>query len=220
MNRITAALLAVGSLVLVFGIVCAGLSMSTYNSTLSQEEGITAVYRDSMLEYDRFWKTVSEMAQVPEQYRDDFRDVMVAQLDARYEGKDPMLLFIEEQAGATLDATLYTRVQETIEAGRLSFTESQRTLNDRQRRYRTHIKSFPTNILVGWFGYPTELCTVGDCGEYDPQDDVDRDGLVTVMDYRIITSSRTLEVFQTGREDEPLNVFGNDGPTAAEAQED
>lgn len=150
MNRITAALLAVGSLVLVFGIVCAGLSMSTYNSTLSQEEGITAVYRDSMLEYDRFWKTVSEMAQVPEQYRDDFRDVMVAQLDARYEGKDPMLLFIEEQAGATLDAALYTRVQETIEAGRLSFTESQRT---RVRSVLARVGGGswrPTSASLGW----------------------------------------------------------------------
>lgn len=189
------------------GLVFAGTAISTYNSTISQEEGITAVYRDSMLEYDRFWKTVSEQAQIPAKFKDDFREVMTAEMDARYKGKDPMLLFVEEK-NASLSPDLYAQVQRTIEAGRQTFTESQQTLNDRQRRYRTHLKTFPNNMVTGFLGFPSEICVRGQCGDYDPQVDIDHDGLITAMDYKIVTSGRTLDVFKSGREDEPINVFG------------
>ena len=200
---VLAAVAVVGVLLLALG----GIAINTYNTTVSQEEGITAVYRDSMLEYDKFWKTVSETAQVPAQYKEDFREVMLAEVDARYEGKDPMMLFVQEK-NASLSPDLYQQVQQVIEAGRIQFTESQQTLNDRQRRYRTHIKTFPNNLVVSFLGFPSEICVRGSCGDYDPQSDIDGDGLITVMDYKIVTSGRTLEVFQSGKEDEPLDVFG------------
>jgi len=207
MRATTAAAVAAGTSLLLCLVLGASV-LGTYNSTISQEEGITATYRDSMLRYDQFWKTVSEAAQVPEKYKEDFREVMLAEVDARYEGKDPMMLFVQEK-GASLDPGLYHKVQDLIEVGRESFTASQQVLNDRQRRYRTHLRTFPNNVILAQFDLPSELCVAGvDCGDFDPHADVDGDGKITVLDYKIVTSARTQQVFETGQENEPIFLFG------------
>lgn len=198
----------IGATLLIVLMIC-GTLMSTYNSTVSQEEGIVATYRDSMLEYDAFWKKVSETAQVPKQYKADFREVMLAEVDARYKDKDPMMLFVTEK-GASLSPELYKKVQDVIEAGRSSFTHSQQVLNDRQRRYRTHLKTFPNSLVVGGFDFPSELCTSGvDCGDFDPSEDIDHDGKITVLDFKIVTSTKTKQVFSSGEENQALDVFNS-----------
>jgi hypothetical protein len=184
------------------------VGVGAYNNIIKQEKGITAVYRGSMLEYDKFWKTVSETAQVPDRYKDDFKDVLLSATEARYEGKDPMMNWIQEQNPA-LDATLYAQVQRVIETGRQDFTVSQTTLVDRQRKYDESLSVFPNSLFASWVGFPSELCSPGTCTEYQPQEDIDHDGLITVMDYRIVTSAKTKNTFATGEENEPVNVFGD-----------
>ena len=93
----------------------------------------------------------------------------------------------------------------TVEAGRNDFSRTQRTLVDKQREYDTTLSKFPNSALAGYFGFPHELH-----GEYAPTDDVDGDGLKTVLDYRTITSAKTQGVFSTGREDKALDVFGGE----------
>jgi len=43
-------------------------------------------------------------------------------------------------------------------------------------------------------------------GEMSPGKDIDGDGKLTVLDYPIVTSTKT--VFKEGKDDEPLDVFG------------
>lgn len=187
-----------GAFALVGG--CAGVS--TYNSLNGQEKGVTATWRDSAVQYDAFWKKVKETAQVPDQYKDAFKDVIMASTEGRYKDKDPAFLMITE-ANPQLDPSMYVQVQRVIEAGRSDFAQTQRTLVDRQRAYETALSSFPNNMLAGMFGFPHEVN-----GEYRPTKDLDGDGKYTVLDYPTVTSGKTQEVFSTGREDEPLDVFG------------
>jgi len=190
----------------VIGVLALGTAlaaMSTYNGLNSQEKGVTATWRDSAVQYDNFWKKVKETAQVPEKYKDAFKDVLLSTTEARYEGKDPAFQMIME-ANPQLDPAMYIQVQRVIEAGRNDFAATQRTLVDRQRAYDTALTSFPNNLFVGFFGFPREVS-----GEYRPMKDLDGDGKYTVLDYPTVTSGKTQEVFTTGREDVELNVFGD-----------
>lgn len=177
-------------------------TVSTYNSLTSQEKGVTATWRDSQVQYDTFWKKVKEVAQVPETYKDALKDIMLSTTEARYKDKDPAFLMITE-ANPTLDPSMYVQVQRVIEAGRNDFAQTQRTLVDRQRAFDTALSTFPNNMLAGFLGFPHEVN-----GEYRPVKDLDGDGKYTVLDYPIVSSGKTQEVFATGREDEELDVFG------------
>lgn len=197
-NGILVALALFGAFALVGG--CAGVS--TYNGLTGQEKGVTATWRDSAVQYDTFWKKVKEVAQVPESYKDAFKDVIVASTEGRYKDKDPAFLMITE-ANPTLDPSMYIQVQRVIEAGRTDFAQTQRTLVDRQRAFDTALSTFPNNMLAGMLGFPHEVN-----GEFRPAKDLDGDGKYTVLDYPTVTSGKTQEVFSTGREDEELDVFG------------
>jgi len=196
------ALLIVGVVVVVLVIAVTGIVVGFNNSAVSQENGIEATWKDSQVQYDAFWKKVKEVGQVTDRYADDFKAVFLGSMDSRYDGKDPALSFISE-ANPALPPDSYERLQDVIETGRNDFARTQRTLVDRQRAYETHLEKFPNSTLAGMLGFPRPVV-----GEYAPPDDTDGDGVVTVLDYRIVTSSKTEDVFREGREDEPLDVFG------------
>ena len=162
-----------------------------------------AQYRDNMNRYDNFWKSVSEMAQIPNQYKSDFKELLIAETSAKFgpEGSKAMFQWFKERE--LKPATeIYTKIQTAIEAGRADFKRGQQMLLDKQRRVRTHRKK-------AWGGFcrifTDFLEDVG--GELTPPKDLDGDGRYTVLDYDIVTSARTKAAFQTG-EDAPLDVFG------------
>ena len=189
-------------------LVIGGIVIGTNNTCVEHEKGLTAVYRDSQVQYDAFWKKVKESAQITDKYASDFKEVFFGGMDARYEGKDPALAFIME-SNPTLDSATYTKVQQICEAGRNDFARTQRTLVDRQRAYDTYLSTFPNSAVVGMLGFPKPVT-----GEDAPPNDRDGDGMTTVLDYHIITSAKTQDVFETGREDEALDIFG-DGASEA-----
>ena len=195
------ALVLLATLVL-FGLVGGCSLISTYNGLTGQEQGVTATWRDSQVQYDNFWKKVKEVAQVPETYKDAFKEVFLASVQARYEGKDPAFLMLTESNPA-LDPSMYVQVQRVIESGRNEFAQTQRSLIDRQRAFSTNLATFPNNVLRGFLGFPHEVN-----GDLRPAKDADGDGRYTVLDYPVVTSGKTQEVFTTGREDAPLDVFG------------
>jgi hypothetical protein len=196
-------LLIGGGVVLVMVIAVVGIVVGFNNSAVSQENGIEATWKDSQVQYDAFWKKVKETGQVTDRYADDFKELFLGSMEARYDGKDPALNFIME-ANPALPPDNYERLQTVIEEGRNDFARTQRTLVDKQRAYETHIEKFPNSSLAGMLGFPRPVT-----GEYAPPEDTDGDGTVTVLDYKIVTSSKTQEVFETGREDNPVDVFGD-----------
>ncbi len=190
----------------IVGALCLGTGISTmsfYNGAVSQEKGIIATWRDSQVQYDTFWKTVKEQAQITDKYAADFKEIFLKSIDGRYKGKDPAMSFIMEK-NPGLDAAMYQQLARTVEAGRKNFSRTQRTLVDRQREYETTLAKFPNFMLADSFGFPNAVH-----GEDAPANDRDGDGIKTVLDYGTITSAKTQDVFATGREDDALNVFGD-----------
>lgn len=202
MNKMISVALLVLGFTLIATLVAGAVALNKYNNLIAQERGIMAVYQDSQVSYDTFWKKVRETAQVPEKYKEGVKELLLDATKARYEGKDPALLLITE-ANPTLSPELYLKLQNMIEAGRNSFATTQRTLIDRQRVYATELTQLPMGPVAKFMGFPSEVM-----GEYAPTTDLDGDGKKTVLDYRFITSEKTAEVFSTGKENAPINVFG------------
>lgn len=198
-NVIGGALITLG-LLGAFGLVGGCSTISLNNSFVAQEKGIKATWLDSQVQYDTFWKKVKETAQVTDQYKEDFKEILLGAIDGRYENQK-MVMFIMEQ-NPQLDAAAYVQLQQVIESGRNDFARTQRTLVDKQRRYDTSLSTFPNNVVAGALGFPKSVA-----GDSAPSSDADDDGKLTVLDYKTVTSSKTQKVFSTGLENEPLNVF-------------
>lgn len=197
MNKTLIALLVLGSIA--FGGIT--IAWSTYNSLNVQEIAVETSWKDSQVWYDTFWKKVQEQAQVTDKYAADFKEAFIGSVGKRYDGKDPAVSLIME-ANPTLSPEVYTRLQTTIDAGRTDFAETQRVLLDKQRIYKTTLRSPVAAMLKGLFGFPSE-----EQGDLRPAKDTDGDGRYTVLDYPIVTSDQTSQAFTTGKAD-AISVFG------------
>jgi len=200
MNRgiiIAIASVAVLGLVLVFSYI------GFYNNAVRLENAVSAQYESNKNSYDSFWKKISEMAQVPDKYKEDFKDVLVGNMEARYGdgGSKAQMQWIQEHSVA-FDSSLYQKVMTAIESGRNDFRQGQDDLLDKQRVYKNHLQSFGGSLWAGFGGFPREIG-----GELTPSSDRDGDGIKSVLDYRIVTSKRTEAAFDSG-EDEAIDVFG------------
>jgi hypothetical protein len=187
----------------VLALASIGSCVSFYNQAAKLENATIAQVKSNMATYDTMWKSVAEVAQVPVKYKDDFKDILLAETSAKFgeAGTTATMQWFQER-DLRLPPELYTKVQTVIEANRASFKRGQDELADKQRRYADHLGSVGGRFWSGITGHPHEVE-----GEHAPPKDLDGDGVLTVFDYAIITSAKTEAVFETGREDEPLKVF-------------
>jgi hypothetical protein len=154
------------------------------NDLIAQEQSLEAQYKQDQNNYDNFTKKVVEIAQVPAMMRDDLEKVTKAAISGRYgaDGSKAVFQFIKEQ-NPNVDSALYTKIQQVIDAGRTSFEAEQKMLIDKKRAYLTDLKSFPTNIVASFLGFPK----------------------IDLSKIDIVTSDRTEEAFKT-KKDAPLKV--------------
>jgi hypothetical protein len=195
---------------LIIGLVSVGVlalaivfsSIGWYNDAVSLEESTQAQYRDNKNEYDAFWKKVKEVAQVPEKYKDDFKDLLVSETQAKFgpEGSKAMFQWFKDRE-INFDAGQYQKIQNVIESGRNDFKRAQTQLLDKQRKYSTHLKKFSGKVWGNMWSMPNPVS-----GELAPRSDLDGDGTLTVLDYPIVTSKKTEKAFADG-EDEAIDVF-------------
>jgi hypothetical protein len=174
-----------------------------YSTGISLQESTKAQYKDNQNAYDQFWKGVTETAQVPDKYKEDFKEILTAENAAKFgpEGSQAAFQWFKER-DLKPDATLYAKVQTMVEVGRATFARGQTELLDKQRRTATH-RSLPSGRFYRMFVDFLEDLN----GKYRPEMDLDGDGRYTILDYNIVTSDRTEGAFKTGK-DAPLNVFG------------
>lgn len=177
-----------------------------YNRSVELEAAIEAQYQSNQNAYDKMWKTIRETAQVPDKYKDDFKELLVTEVPAKYgkEGSKAMFQWFQDR-DLKLPQELYSQVQNVIEGNRTSFQNSQDRILDQQRAYRTHLGRFGHGFLANMGGFPRAVT-----GTHAPASDTDGDGRMTVFDYEIVTSGRTADAFATGQ-DEEIDVFNRKG---------
>ena len=187
-------------------VVMAGLTIgaaSWYSTGVDLQESVIAQYQDNQNEYDSFWKSVKETAQVPERYKEDFKEIALGVTKAQFgsDGSRAMMQWFRERE-LRPDSRMYMKLQSVIESGRKNFQHRQRMLLDKQRRARTHYHK-PLGRLFRVFVDPFEELR----GEFSPPKDLDGDGRLTIFDYNTVTSDGTKNAFLTGK-DTPVKVFG------------
>lgn len=168
----------VGVLALLLFIVPTIISVS--NTEISLRKRILAQQENLEVVFDNTWKTINQVAQVPSQYKEDFRSVYSDIMGARYANERGGALFswIREH-NPQFDPSLYTKVQTVIEAERANFTREQKKLVDLHREHSTYISVFPNSLIVG------------------------RRGEVQIQ---TVTSQKTEETFRSGQEND-MKVF-------------
>lgn len=185
MNKILVGVLAsVGGVLLIAGTIGFMLTGSA-NSANRYEQGIKAADAAMEAVLSGYSTSIVEMTQVPEMYKEDFKETVTDILAARYGGdgvNSAMSLIVEAYPGQ-FDSTLYTNLQDRISAGRSNFTAEQKILVDRIREYETALGSIPTGFFMGVMGYPK----------------------IDTSDYEVISDDTTKQIF-TNRVDKPLTL--------------
>lgn len=178
-------LLSVLAIIFVLGGTVVGSYVSNANYGNEMEQSIDAQYKEEQNIRSNYFKKVTEVVQVNSMYKDHFKELIDAAIEGRYgaEGSKAALQFITEQ-NPTLDASLYTKVQQIIESGRNEFKNSQSVLIDMIRSYKTNLGYVWKGFWLKLAGYPK----------------------IKFDDYKLITDSNTNEVFKTG-EETPIEIY-------------
>ncbi len=133
--------------------------------------------------YDEVWKVIQQQAGVSEKYSDDFRRNYRDIMNARNYGGE-MMKWITEQ-NPTFDASMYAKLMNTIESQRSKFTTVQTKLISIHNELKNLLTLFPSRFF---------LVTIG--GHILPE-------------LKIVTSTRTDNAFQTGKDDN-VDLFQKD----------
>ena len=143
-----------------------------------------AVQLQTQVIYDNTWKTIAGQAGVLGKYKDDFKEVYVELMDARYKndagaGQQTLMKWVTENH-IPLDASLYKTLMNTIEGSRKEFTFQQEKLIDIDRQHKSLKATFPNSLIIG--NRPD-------------------------LEIKLVTSAKTEEAFKTGQENDGINPF-------------
>lgn len=168
--------------VAVLGVV--GAVIGTYNTCVEQETSIEAQYKQNQNNYDNFFKSVIEIAQVSDKYKDGLKEVFTAAISGRYgaNGSKATWAWLQEH-NPSLDASVYTKIQQVIESGRANFETNQKLLIDKKMVYQLTLRGFPSGLICRVLGFPK----------------------VDLSKMDIVTSGATEQAFETKKAD-PIKI--------------
>ena len=179
-NRSLVILCMVG-VVFLFGLGYGCTALGYRSDCVSSEAGLKAQQEQVKNNYDNMWKRFREMSQVPSMYVGDLKKVFDSAMQGRYgkDGSKSVFAWIQEH-NPTIDSSMYTKIQNAIESGRVSFMAEQEQLLDKKRQYEVVLNS-NRGVFVGFlFSFPK----------------IDMDKI------QILTSDQTEDAFKTKKADE------------------
>lgn len=164
----------------VFGIMLLiyfSMSISYSNYANRTEVAATTKIKACKVDYDAMWKVIQQQAGVVDKYQKSFKDIYTDLIDGRYsngEGQGQLMMWIQEH-NPEFDASLFTKLMNTIESMRIDFATRQKELLAIEQDYNQAIVTFPGSFFLS-----------------------DRKPL----EVTIITSTKTERVYDTGVDDD------------------
>lgn len=126
--------------------------------------------------FDKMWKILKQEAGVTNQYKDAFKEIYPKLIEGRYAKGDGSLMKWIQESNPSFDISLYSKLMRLIEIERTGFFNEQSSLIDMQREHKVYIQKAPNR----WF----------------------LDDNLKPVEIKVITSSKTDEVYRTGKEDD------------------
>lgn len=188
------AAIVLGAIVVLGGIT--GLSMWSwvggfYDSANTTRIAAQSRDKEAQAVYDKTWKTISDKAKISAKYADDFKQIFIGGNEARYKGKDNMMMMWITEHNPTLDPSITRELSQSVEAQRneyLSIVKAQISIAQEHNTKVTSSGSFIPCTILRIVGHPNKVCdTVG---------------------VRQVTSTRTQNAFESGKDDN-VELFDN-----------
>jgi hypothetical protein len=133
--------------------------------------------------FDDMWKIIKKKAQIPEHYKNDFKEIILA--DNQAYGKDGIhvggMLNTIQKVNPDFDSHMYDDLMQTIESEMKRFEREQKTLVAISEQHEILISTFPGTLFLS-DAQPIEI--------------------------KLITSGKTKNVYETG-EDNDTDIFEN-----------
>jgi hypothetical protein len=192
MMKWIAPLAIVGVLVLgVVGLLGMYITYSNQEVELSTQFG--AQTKANSVIYDKVWKTLQQKAGVADQSADKFKEIYASIMDSRYDGKDQVLMNWIQESNPNFDMSIYKDLSLSIEANRAEFANVQNKLIDIKREHQNLRLKIPSSIFLAIKG-------------------------TKELELNIVTSSRTENAFQTGKNDD-IGLFEKKQISSAPVQQ-
>jgi hypothetical protein len=166
-------------LIVVAGALFTMMYFSTSNKEIKLRNQASAQETENKTEFDKMTKTILQLAQINEKFAEDFKQTIIGNSEARYNGKDPAMLFITEQ-NPTLPQDTYLKIMNAIEALRAEFQQRQTKLISIAQEHKNLLTMFPSSLFLS--------------GRQP-------------LDIKIVTSTNTEKAFSTGKEDD-IKIYG------------
>lgn len=180
MKKTILTILGILGIVLLLGAIIGSVIWSHRNTAVALEEKIKAQYVSNQSNHDNMWKKFKEMTQVTDLQANQYKEVYQQLIADR--NKDTNLLFkMVMEDNPKLDGAVYTQLQREIAAGRSTFDNNQKTMADIIREYNAFVRRC---IVMSWM-----------TGR-QPKN---------VEDF-IVTSNKTQKVFDSGKDDDIINL--------------
>ena len=172
-------------LVATLAIVGIGSYIGANNYGASVESQLKASRDDNQNILAQYQQSILEMVQVPDMYKEDFKQIIQAEMSGRYgsDGSKATFQWIQERA-LNFDSKLYTNIQEKIQAGRKDFENGQRRMIDIRKGYDASLNFFWKGFWLNLAGYPK----------------------INLDEYKPVVTDRVEETFKSGKESAPLKL--------------
>lgn len=184
MNKTLILLSSIGGIFLVGGLLIVGAVISTLNKEADIRVTINAKQEDNKNEMDGMWKTIAQTAQVTDAQKKALIEIFNGYAAARTgANKGGSLANWIHEAVPNVDTSTFNNLQNIITAKRDGFVMRQKELLDLSREHNRLLQRFPSGMICSVFGREALKIT-------------------------IVTSTRTEESFETGKDDN-VSVFEN-----------
>jgi len=170
-------LLVVFGVFLSVGFMLFMAGMGVYNKNVDLTTQFNAQTKGNTVIYDKVWKILQQKAGVTNQSADKFKEIYSSIINARYEGKDNVLMNWIQEQNPTFDMSLWKDLSLSIESQRTEFAVVQQKLIDIKREHDLLRSKFPNNIFCMILG-------------------------IKELELKLVTSSRTEKAFEIGVDDD------------------
>lgn len=176
---------AIAAIILTVIVVCGISYISANNYGVATEARLKAAKDNVGVVMTQYEQKLLEAAQVPDMYKNDFKELIKEDIQGRYgkDGSKAMFQWIQERQMQP-DAGLYKKLMQITSAGRTDIDRAQKVMVDQRQLYEAQLGLFWRGMWLKMAGFPR----------------------VNLDDYKPILVSRVETALATGKEEGPIKL--------------